>query len=239
MKMLWIPGHKEGGLDVELFRRRVIRECGIWSSLNHPNITPFYGWVLDVGCELHAYILLQFAENRCVNHYIKNTPGADRRKIVYEAAKGLSYLHTQDIVHGDIKPTNILINASGVATLCDFGLSRKIGDPATDPQGSSYNSTAQYSAPELVIGEGLEITRTKASDIWALGCTGMEILRGYPPYSAQRVANAMSRRIGPFKEFLPESPEWAFRGCLQFEPEARTNAQNVIRLLAPTRRPRH
>ncbi|KAF8329582.1 kinase-like domain-containing protein, partial [Cantharellus anzutake] len=150
------------------------RETSIWTTLDHPNITPFYGWALEVDFELHPCIVSQYCPNLSASSYLSENPNANRTKIVYEAAEGLSYLHSREVIHGDIKPRNVLINAHHVAMLCDFGLAMALSDQATIPQGSSRYSTIDYTAPELCVATEPGL-RTRESDVWSLGCTGMEV----------------------------------------------------------------
>ncbi|KAF8322912.1 kinase-like domain-containing protein, partial [Cantharellus anzutake] len=155
------------------------RECGIWLTLKHPNITPFLGWALKISNVIHAHIFTELAVNHSIARFIKSHPDANMKKLLRDSAEGIEYLHAEGIIHGDIKPTNILVNSDLRAVLCDFGLARRIGDPQTDPQDDSVNTTHQYSAPELLLGISLEPpVRTEATDVWAFGCTGLEV-RGF------------------------------------------------------------
>ncbi|KAF8324367.1 kinase-like domain-containing protein, partial [Cantharellus anzutake] len=155
------------------------REGRIWSSLNHPNVTPFYGWALQVSeSDVHACFVSQLCARKDVRKYLHSEPNASKSTIILEIAAGLLYLHEQGVVHGDVKPTNVLVGSNGRAMLCDFGLSIAIDDSSTHPIGSSVFTTIQYSAPELILFEDQPPSRTKSSDVWAFGCTAMEVSFG-------------------------------------------------------------
>ncbi len=87
--------------------------------------------------------------------------------------QGLSYLHSQGVVHRDIKGANSLITKSGLIKLADFGLAVNANDADMDVAGTPY-----WLAPEVVEMSGA----SSASDVWAVGCTIIEMITGQPPY---------------------------------------------------------
>lgn len=94
---------------------------------------------------------------------------------VVEVLDGLDYLHSHDVIHGNLRASNILTIASGNSKLSDFGL------PIPRVQGGPKSSVERFnwSSPEVVKNQGASST----SDIWSLGCTLVELLTGNPPYS--------------------------------------------------------
>eukprot|EP01062_Namystynia_karyoxenos_P062721 TRINITY_DN5559_c0_g1_i1.p1 TRINITY_DN5559_c0_g1~~TRINITY_DN5559_c0_g1_i1.p1 ORF type:complete len:1070 (+),score=229.27 TRINITY_DN5559_c0_g1_i1:69-3212(+) len=125
------------------------------------------------------------------------------RAYTYQTLQGLHYLHRSHIVHSDIKPRNLLVGQSGEVKLADFGLSRTtkskishaIGElnetlsrePTEEQPGSgigdslgSLRGTVMYMSPRLVC---METNHTYQSDIWAVGCTVLEMATGRPPWS--------------------------------------------------------
>ncbi|KAF8337385.1 kinase-like domain-containing protein, partial [Cantharellus anzutake] len=114
-----------------------------------------------------------------VKSYLRRHPTADRQILIKDTCKGLAYLHSERIIHGDIKPENIVVvEATGVARLCDFGLSSLLDDLPIYAPSSSMDGTLRYKSPELFSGG----KRNEASDMWAFGCTAGEILRNERPY---------------------------------------------------------
>ncbi|EAW12718.1 mitogen-activated protein kinase mpkC [Aspergillus clavatus NRRL 1] len=91
---------------------------------------------------------------------------------IYQILRGLKYIHSANVIHRDLKPTNILINENCDLKICDFGLAR-----LQEPQMTGYVSTRYYRAPEIMLTwqrYGVQV------DIWSAGCILAEMLRGKP-----------------------------------------------------------
>jgi serine/threonine protein kinase len=86
-------------------------------------------------------------------------------------------LHTQGVIHWDIKGGNILNTKEGLVKLADFGVATKLTD--SDKTNSSAVGTPYWMAPEVI---EMSSKVTSACDIWSLGCTVIELLKGNPPY---------------------------------------------------------
>ena len=121
---------------------------------------------------------------------------------VVEMLDGLDYLHSHDVIHGNLRASNILTIASGNSKLSDFGLSipRIQGGPKGPVE--KFN----WSSPEVVRNQGA----SSASDMWSLGCTLVELLTGNPPYS-----DIMDNRSGQlrFCTVISRGPNRCFRFC--------------------------
>lgn len=91
--------------------------------------------------------------------------------IMYQILRAILFLHSANITHRDIKPSNVLINEDCTIKLCDFGLSRSLGD--TDVGLTEYVVTRYYRAPEVML---CSHKYTKSIDVWSVGCTFGELL---------------------------------------------------------------
>jgi hypothetical protein len=115
-----------------------------------------------------------------------------------DIARGLAYLHGESVVHGDVKARNVVLGADGRAKLADFGCARKAG------LGPIIGGTPAFMAPEVARGE----EQDPAADVWALGCTVLEMATGRAPWSAMDGdALAAMHRIG-YSDAVPEVPQW-------------------------------
>jgi hypothetical protein len=148
-----------------------ITEVTNWSQLNHPNIVKLYNYkILPI-----PYIETEFCEG-VVEKGMKTLEEAI--SIVYDVARGLQYAHNKNIIHGDVKISNILIK-NGVYKISDWGLSKlKIGDSIT-----LSGATPSYAAPEQISREfGKADERT---DIYQLGNVFYELLTGRLPFQGE------------------------------------------------------
>ncbi|KAJ7596338.1 kinase-like domain-containing protein [Mycena floridula] len=113
-------------------------------------------------------------------------------------AYGIEHLHSHDIIHGDLKASNILMADDGSPVVADFGLS-KILEHSTGYTTSSLAGSLNWLAPELFeaqeLGQPIQTSRSGASDIWALGCTVYELLTGSIPYADQPNSPVLSRHV--------------------------------------------
>ncbi|KAF8326102.1 kinase-like domain-containing protein, partial [Cantharellus anzutake] len=154
------------------------REMKVWKDLKHPNIVEFIGYAIEheVG-GVTAALVSQWCANGNVVKYLEQNPAADREMLVSDVARGLLYLHNHDaiIVHADLKPLNILINDTGRAQLCDFGLSRILDGLPTGQTTSDQGGTLRFLAPELLESSEEDSHPTTKSDVYAFGCTCVQV----------------------------------------------------------------
>ncbi|KAJ6516350.1 kinase-like domain-containing protein, partial [Mycena sanguinolenta] len=140
--------------EVNVSIKTLGREALIWRQLSHPNLLPFFGmYVLE-----HRLCLISpWMDNGNLKEFLKNDPsGVNRVSLMVDVARGLEYLHSQDVVHGDLKPVNILVTPSGGACISDFGLSTIVDELSLKMSFSSRSGragTVRYQAPELLKNE--------------------------------------------------------------------------------------
>jgi len=170
--------------DVDHSPRRllshILREVLPWHALHHPNVVPFIGY--DLGKD-SARLFSEWQHNGHALEYVKKYPEADRLKLIRETAEGLGYLHNRRpaIVHGDLKPENVLIDAYGTAKLSDFGLSTAVDEARGRGLRSStgFCGTLRYSDPVLLDNH----PNTVSTDIWSLGWFAFEVVTLERPYA--------------------------------------------------------
>ncbi|KAJ6474160.1 kinase-like domain-containing protein [Mycena sanguinolenta] len=161
--------------QLDAVRKRLDREGNLWKKIKHPNILPFLG-VHEIGASIPA-LVSPYCKFGHIETYLSNHPKANRNELVHGVAAGLEFLHSQNIIHGDIKRENVLVDKRCVPCICDFGISRIL-----DCTGFTTRTVGTYSymAPELFFlldGSNNEPSRTtKSSDIYSFALLALEIL---------------------------------------------------------------
>ena len=162
-------------------RKMFVKEAHALAQLSHPNIVAVY----DVGeVDGSPFIVMEYMPGGSLKQRIETTgplkPG-DAVKVATEVANGLAFAHSKGIVHADLKPSNILFDATDTAKICDFGIARTPQEDAETPQ---LYATAMYVAPERVEGK----SATSQSDVYGLGLCLYEALVGKPPFTSSNAA---------------------------------------------------
>jgi serine/threonine protein kinase len=198
-------------------RDAFVYEALTWLRLGqHPNIVQ----ALTVHAAPHEApsIVLQWVPNslRDLLHEQRKLPVGRGFDLLGSLASGLLYSRSQiaNLVHGDIKPDNILVSSGGVFKVADFGLARVIrtmaarenpDDPPPAFISDSPAGTPMYMAPELFLGSDF----TEASDVYAIGCTLIEALAGAPTYGTPHSLQdcAMMHLRGRPLDLVKQSPD--------------------------------
>lgn len=185
---------------------RFDREAKAATSLSHPNVVNIF----DVGEEDHIlYMVMEYVDGMTLKEYIqKNGPIAveEALDIVGQITSAIAHAHANDLVHRDIKPQNILIDAYGHVKVTDFGIAIALSATALT-QTNAVLGSVHYLSPEQARG-GMA---TKKSDIYSLGIVLFELLTGKLPFSGQTpVAIALKHlqtEIPSVRRFNPEIPQ--------------------------------
>ncbi|KAG6915880.1 hypothetical protein DXG01_009417 [Tephrocybe rancida] len=226
------------------------KEAMLWGQLSHPNALTIYGLFFYKN---RVSIVAPWMENGNINSYLKDKPDVPRAWLANDTASGLSYLHDNDIIHGDLKGANILVDESGRARLADFGISSvmdaDIVSWTTQTSSSSEGGTVRWQAPELydVVNDVL-VKNNKESDVYALGCFHYEhgkIFTGKVPF--HNIAHDMTVTLKVRSGVHPTRPEaaspsWSTFGltekiwtcteqCWSVNPSGRPSAQEIVRSL--------
>ncbi|KAJ6610861.1 kinase-like domain-containing protein [Mycena sp. CBHHK59/15] len=165
------------------FSKSLLQEVLTWVHLKHDYVLPFLG--LDEQC-FEGYppcIVTPYMRNGTMRDFVKNgndtLPDSRVDRLLFETAQGLAYLHSQNIVHGDLRGGNVLIDDGEHAQLADFGLAI-VTDATLGTTSTARHGSSRWMAPEL--HDDLEFKRTKASDVYAFACLCIEIYTGEQPF---------------------------------------------------------
>ncbi|KAG1811694.1 kinase-like domain-containing protein [Suillus variegatus] len=209
-----VKAHRGFDASNPVIRKRLLRACRLWIKLEHRNIVHIYG--MTSGFSVFPAVVTTWMRNGTLTEYLNRQysylTSRGRSHLLNDVASGLCYLHSQDIVHGSLTGSNVLIDESGGAYLTDYGLAYIIATSGADMRTSTtetYNSpnAARWAAPELILSEDsddeIEPNPTKFSDVYSFGCIMLQILVGRLPYwwlrSSIPVNSARARGIPPMK----------------------------------------
>ncbi|KAJ7202578.1 kinase-like domain-containing protein [Mycena pura] len=165
-------------------RAQICKEALVWQSLQHPSILPFLGIDQET---FPGYLCLAspWMEQGTVLKYLESHGMANVDRLLFEIAEGLQYLHSQQVVHGDLRGANILISNGWNACLADFGLTSFSDVTASTDTSHNRAGSLRWMAPELIDPEkfGQRFLRTPATDVYAFGCVCLELYTGQPPFA--------------------------------------------------------
>ena len=183
---------------------RFFAEARAIAALDHPNIVQAY----SVDNEMDRYfIVMEYVDGKDLQRMVEagGPLGFDRAaNYVRQAAEGLAHAHARNLVHCDIKPSNLLLNNQDVVKILDLGLARL--NQSDEPRADSaiVLGTADYMSPEQGVG-GTDFDHR--ADIYSLGCTLYFLLSGHPPFPEgtllQRIAKHQTQEP---RDVLTERP---------------------------------
>jgi len=178
--------------QLERFRQ----EARAVAKLSHPNVVS----VIDAGEDGgYPYIVFEYVEGETLKQRISRDGALEPQEAIayaIEIARGLSMAHARNMVHRDIKPQNILIDAEGRAKLTDFGISRQLEQDGMTATGRVLGTT-DYVAPEQAMGHKVD----PRTDIYSLGVVLYEMLVGQVPFSADSQVGVAMKHVN---EELPD-----------------------------------
>ncbi|KAG8977550.1 hypothetical protein FRC05_001408 [Tulasnella sp. 425] len=178
---------------LDLAALRLARELRVWAGLRHAHILPLLGYFLDKDYK-EALLISEYMIYGDLKDYItQKKPAWDTRlQLIRDTTEGLAYLHGKKppILHGDLKPRNVLINAERRAMLADFGLSKALkAGPTGLTTSIGIKATLRYASPELMSESDPD--RCLPSDIWAWACLALEAWTDRVPYGKKSTEYAV------------------------------------------------
>ncbi len=165
------------------FVERFRREARAVARLEHPNIVQIYDFDEIDG---HSVLAMQFLDGGTLKERLTEVggplPPPEAARIVRGVAEALDHAHSLDIVHRDVKPSNVMLTKLGRVVVTDFGIAKMLGSSTTQYTQTGVGvGTPDYMSPEQ--GQGMPIDRR--SDVYALGAVAYEMLTGRVPFTAE------------------------------------------------------
>jgi TolB-like protein len=169
-----------GHWATEAHLKRFRLEAEAAARLEHPGIVPIH----EVGeRDGSCYFSMKFVEGGQLDEVVKRTPMSIRQavELIAKVARTVHYAHEHGILHRDIKPGNILLDAKGEPHLTDFGLARLVESESSVTQTLDVLGTPSYMAPEQAVGNNAAVSST--TDVYGLGAVLYQLLTGHPPFA--------------------------------------------------------
>src|SRR6266404_2967870 len=199
-----------GPWATEAHLKRFRREAEAAASLEHSGIVPIY----EVGeREGSCYFSMKFVEGGQLDEVVRREPMPIRQsaELIANVARTVHYAHEHGILHRDIKPGNILLDANGEPHLTDFGLARLVESESSVTHTLEVLGTPSYMAPEQAAGNNAGLS--SATDVYGLGAVLYQLLTGHPPFAGGttfetvRLVLETENRSGSFHDLLEMSRE--------------------------------
>ncbi len=175
---LKVIGLGQWATQAHLKRFRLEAEAA--ARLEHPGIVPIH----EVGeRDGQCYFSMKFVEGGQLDEVVKQTPMSIRQaaELIAKVARTVHYAHEHGILHRDIKPGNILLDAKGEPHLTDFGLARLVESESTVTRTVEVLGTPSYMAPEQAVGNNASVS--SVTDVYGLGAVLYQLLTGQPPFA--------------------------------------------------------
>jgi serine/threonine-protein kinase len=181
--------------STEADRKRLLKEAQRASSLNHPNLGSIYD-VVEHGGEL--WLVMEYVEGETLRRHLKQPISTEEFfAIAIQCCDGLQAAHEKGIIHGDIKPENIMITPGNRVKILDFGVARRAWNSNPDEATRSMETmtatggTPAYMAPEVL----LQRPDDGRSDIFSIGLVFYEMLGGEQPFQSNSLATTVARIV--------------------------------------------
>ncbi len=215
------------------FIRRFEVEAQIIARLEHPHIVPMYDFWREPDS---AFIVMRWLDGGSMRDKMvqQGHTLTTLNKLVQQIGLALHFVHQQNVIHRDIKPDNILVDAANNFYLSDFGIAVESQNIASEDAESLRIGTPEYMPPELILDDAI----TYKSDIYALAISVFEILTGHPPFTGDNIdailiqqVNVTFPSIHRYRQDLPlnldkvlqkasaKSPDDRYESVLEFVQE--------------------
>jgi mitogen-activated protein kinase 7 len=182
--------------DKPILAKRALRELKLLRHFNgHENITSIIDIEIPEVSSFNEIYLVQELMEADLHQIIRSEQpltDAHFQYFIYQICRGLKYVHSANVLHRDLKPGNLLVNADCELKICDFGLARGYSQTPDSQIGfmTEYVATRWYRAPEIMLSFK---SYTKAIDMWSVGCIFAELLSGKPLFKGRDYVDQLNQ----------------------------------------------
>lgn len=215
------------------------REQSVLSALSSPYVVSCLGAGVSAAADgsgrMCYDLFLEYAPGGSLADEIKRRGGRCVEAVIRSRAadvlRGLAYVHGSGVTHCDVKARNVLLRADGGAMLADFGCARRTADEDVNAGGVVVRGTPMFLSPEAARGEA----QGEAADIWALGCTVIEMATGGTPWQQRFTDPVAALHHIAHSGDVPQPPSWLsdeakdfLSRCLIRDPARRWSAEQLL-----------
>ncbi|XP_053686919.1 serine/threonine-protein kinase Nek8 [Sabethes cyaneus] len=214
-------------------RDLAMNEVEVFSKLHHPNIIAYLGSFIRGD---YLFIEMEFADGGTLSQVLIEKSHGERLperfilNILEQITSAINYMHSQNILHRDLKTANVFLNKRGIVKIGDFGISKIMN---TKLHAQTVLGTPYYFSPEMCEGKQYD----EKSDIWALGCILGEMCCFKKTFSASNlselVSKIMTARYAPLPVGYSDALKHVLNLMLQIDPHNRPSASEVLQHWIP------
>lgn len=224
-RVVAIKSFKLNDAEIASIRRRLHLETQLMKTLNHPNVLKMYE---TFETDKHLMIALEYISGGDLLSFLRKRIKVSEQiaKFIFkQLMEGLKYMHSQGIIHRDVKLDNILIDTDSTIKLCDLGVSKLIrpGEIMMEQCG-----TPAYIAPEIIQGENYS---GFGADLWSSGVVLYSLLSGTMPFKANNMNDLqnliVSANYSELKDISKDANE-LICSLLEIDPKKRLTAEQVL-----------
>jgi serine/threonine-protein kinase len=216
------------------FRERFIREARLAAGLEHPRILPIYDFGTEAGV---TYLVMPLLPGGSLRERITGPMHPEEAiDCLASIAAALDHAHARGVLHRDVKPSNVLVDASGSLLLADFGLAKSTAVSSELTAAGMVVGTPAYMAPEQAIGRPVDAR----ADQYALGVLAFEVLTGRTPFRSESPFAVLDKHLreappppSTFVPSLPASVDAVLARALAKQPQERfATCREMVEALA-------
>jgi len=210
-------------------RTHFLREARVVGKLSHPSVITVHDMGIDESTQV-PYLVMELVEGQSLEKLISkgSIPFPAACEYAAHVAIALSVAHRRAVIHGDVKPANILITADNRVKLTDFGMARLASHQHAD---FAIRGTPAYWCPEQILGRA----QNERSDIFSLGVVLYEMLTGFNPFSGDSIPTLCNKILSSSplppshsNPSIPSALDAIVTSCLVKEPQLRMSSAEAL-----------